>query len=194
MINRILIALILGGSLTGCETWKRAYVDVHDSVDEVLADKTNVTPPVVTDPVPVPSGEAQTLWPAIECNWMIHGTENENQIREQAIREASASGKAIRFRFRDGGTDLRFWLLWWESDVDRGKFPASHMWAPKALAAGVKRWVVSADGANAALVIDTFKAYGDADHQLQVVNPTKEVTAGLGLDAQGIKTTPPRKR
>jgi hypothetical protein len=191
-MKRILIAVLLASSLTGCETWKRAFVFGHDAIDDALA-KTN-SPAVTQDHAPVTAGEAQTLWPHITCDWMQHGTETENQVREQAIRDASASGKAIRFRFREGGTDLRFWLLWWESDKDKGKFPASHMWTPKALAAGVKRWVVSADGVNAALVIDTFKAYGDADHQLQVVNPTKDVTAGLGLDAHGIKTTPPRKR
>jgi hypothetical protein len=44
------------------------------------------------------------------------------------------------------------------------------------------------------LVIDTFKAYGDADHCLQIIGATAGVIKGLGLDGQGIKTTPPRYR
>jgi hypothetical protein len=125
---------------------------------------------------------------------MAHGFEGENEIRAAAIKQAASEGKAIRFKFRETGTDLRFWLLWWESDIDRGKFPNPEMATPKALAAGVKRWVVDVTGLDDALVIDTFKAYGDEAHQLQVIRASPGVIKGLALDGQGIKTTPPRYR
>ena len=149
--------------------------------------------PKAISTVPAQPAQAQTLWPAVECDWMAHGFEGENEIRAAAIRQAAAEGKAIRFKFRETGTDLRFWLLWWESDVDRGKFPNPEMGTPKATQAGVKRWVVETDCPDD-LVIDTFKAYGDEAHQLQIIGATAGVTKGLGLDGQGIKTTPPRYR
>ena len=154
--------------------------------------------PKVISPVPTQPAQpaqAQTIWPAVECDWMRHGEgSGENELRAAAIQQAAASGKAIRFKFRETGTDLRFWLLWWESDVDKGKFPNPEMGTPKALAAGVKRWVIDVTGQDDALVCDTFKAYGDSDHQLQVIGASPAVIKGLGLDGQGIKTTPPRYR
>ena len=149
---------------------------------------------VPAQPATQPAGP-QTLWPSVEVDWMIHGENtNENEVRSAAIRQAATEGKAIRFRFKETGTDLRFWLLWWESDVDKGKFPNPEMGTPKALAAGVKRWVVDVTGQDDGLVVDTFKAYGDADHCLQVIGASPGVIKGLGLDGQGIKTTPPRYR
>ncbi len=145
-------------------------------------------------PATQPAGP-QTLWPSVEVDWMIHGEgTGENELRAAAIKEAAAKGLAIRFKFRETGTDLRFWLLWWESDVDKGKFPNPEMGTPKALAAGVKRWVVDVTGCSDELVCDTFKAYGDANHQLQLIGASNEMVKGLGLDSNGIKTSPPRLR
>lgn len=43
-------------------------------------------------------------------------------------------------------------------------------------------------------MIDTFKAYGGTEFQLQVVNPSPGVVKGLGLDSNGVKTSAPRYR
>ena len=181
-MQKLILALILASSLCGCTTWMRSYVAVHDAVDAVLED----------GQAPAQPAGPQTLWPAVECDWMRHGEgSGENELRAAAIKEAAASGKAIRFKFRETGTDLRFWILWWESDVDRGKLPNPEMATPKALAAGVKRWVVDVTDCSDALVCDTFKAYGGPDFQLQVIGASPGVIKGLGLDGQGIKTTPP---
>lgn len=159
--------------------------------------KKKLTVPVLPPedkPVTPSSNEVQVLWPHVQCDWMIHGDgTNENEIRAAAIQQAAAEGKAIRFKFRVTGTDLRFWLVWWESNVNKGKFPQGNMATPSALRAGVTKWVVDPCDDDE-LMIDTFKAYGDSDHQLQIVAPSARVVAGLGLDSQGVKTTPPRYR
>ena len=183
MKKRSLLALILCGSLCGCTTWMKSYVAVHDAVDAVLAD----------GQTPAQPAQAQTLWPAVEVDWMAHGFEGENEIRAAAIKEAAASGKAIRFKFRDTGTDLRIWTVHWESDKKPGYFGPNNVWSQQAYDAGIRKWVMETDCPDA-LVIDTFKAYGGPDWGLQVIGASPAVIKGLGLDGQGIKTTPPRYR
>ena len=186
-----MLAFLVG--VTFCVTGCTSLPPAVDVIVNVATNQTVVTPPVVTPPNQEEQPEAQTLWPAVECDWMIHGEgTDENGVRQRAIDEAAASGKAIKFRFRNTSTDFRFWVLWWESDKDRGKFPNSGMWAPKASAAGVHRWVVDIRGFDLALIADTFKAYApDSDYQVQFtgVAITKAVQKALGCDAQGVKQT-----
>jgi len=171
------------------KSWRTFWQRFLKSLPKIFVDQSAI------DPEPSKPVEAQALWPHVTADWMIHGEgTNENEVRAAAIRQAAAEVKAIRFKFRETGTDLRFWLLWWESDMQRGKFPNDEMATPKALAAGVKRWVVDVTGCEDALVCDTFKAYGDSDHQLQVIGASPGVVKGLGLDSNGIKTSPPRMR
>ena len=200
----VLRSLLLGGVLgflgsslylVGCESVGPAVNIAIGVLTNQTANTPSVIPADVTGTQTETTAQDQSLWPYVEVDWMIHGEGlNENEVRAAAIREAAATGKALKFKFHDSGTDLRFWLFWWESDVDKGKFPNPEMGTPKATQAGVKRWVVDVTGQDDALVIDTFKAYGDADHQLQVIGSSPGVIKGLGLDGQGIKTTPPRYR
>ena len=66
----------------------------------------------------------------------------------------------------------------------------------KAKAGGIRRWVVDvAPGTSPAWVADLLRAYGaGSDYQVQVVAPTPELTQALGLDSNGIKTTPAARR
>jgi len=173
--------------------WKVIWQRFLKALPKMFVDQSAIEP----DPAPAVEGQPQTLWPYIECNWMIHGEGlNENEVRAAAIREAAATGKAIKFKFHDSGTDLRFWLFWWESDVDKGKFPNPEMGTPKALAAGVRKWIANIAGVDLQLVRDTFKAYGDPDHMIQFtgIPITKDVMRILECDANGIKTSKPRMR
>jgi hypothetical protein len=182
-MKKILFGMVLASSLCGCETLWRGAIAVHDSIDEALADGQTPTQPA----------QAQTLWPYVECNWMAHGFEGENEIRAAAIKEAAASGKAIRFKFRETGTDLRIWTVHWESDMRKGYFGPNNVWSQQAYDAGIRKWVMETECPDD-LVIDTFKAYGGPDFQLQVIGATAGVTKGLGLDSNGVKTSPPRMR
>ncbi len=189
-ITRMVSLLAVCFALSGCAAlenkhWYRvAVIEGHETLDNYYGDG---------EVSAVPTVQNQTLWPAVECDWMAHGFEGENEIRAAAIKEAAASGKAIRFKFRDTGTDLRIWTVHWESDKKPGYFGPNNVWSQQAYDAGIRKWVMETDCPDA-LVIDTFKAYGGPDWGLQVIGASPAVIKGLGLDGQGIKTTPPRYR
>ena len=168
--------------------WQTIWQRFLKALPKMFVDQSAIEPdPDITD------GQPQTLWPAVECDWMAHGFEGENEIRAAAIKEAAAKGLAIRFKFRDTGTDLRIWTVHWESDKKPGYFGPNNVWSQQAYDAGIRKWVMETDCPDA-LVIDTFKAYGGPDWGLQVIGASPGVIKGLGLDGQGIKTTPPRYR
>jgi hypothetical protein len=197
MKRQILCALILAGSLCSCETWKRAYVAVHDSVDEVLADKTNSIPSVIA-PIE-PAGE-QILWPSVACpQWMIHTSDHpaDDAVRESAWKAAAAQGvDAIRMNLKHTDNYHLVMALYEHEHKDEHRYRLDNFTRRARDKGGVKRWVVDlAPGISLEWVGDIFLAYGPGtDFQLQIVNPSKEATKVLGLDAQGIKTIPPRKR
>jgi len=186
MKKRSLLALILCGSLCGCQTWMRSYVAVHDAVDAVLAD----------GQTPAQPAQAQTLWPAYSCpNFARHGYEGESQFRTDAMIAAQAAGfDAIAIKFIPNQPPARIEIYEWESDKDKGKFRPNC--ARQAREYGITKWVVDIAGVDLELVRDTFKAYSPDGIQVQFtgISLTSEVKKILECDANGIKTSASRLR
>jgi hypothetical protein len=191
MKKRSLLALILCGSLCGCQTWMKSYVAVHDAVDAVLADGQEAGP--------LPAGQAPVLWDAYYvAEWTAH-TDQGNLDRAAGIKAAQASGKTcIGFKFKNDSGAFKIAVYKWESDVDKGKFlEGDENWTDKALRAGIRQWCVNIQGSDLDVIKDTFKAYGPGtDYQVQFtgIPITRDVMKALECDGQGIKTTPPRYR
>ena len=149
MKKRSLLALILCGSLCGCQTWMRSYVAVHDAVDAVLADGGQQ-----------PAQDPQTLWPAYDApDYCKHGYAGENEYRESAHAAAKAAGlDCIKLTLRDvPNPELSMHLFWYRSPVD-GHYLAT--WYKAAKSAGITRWQVDISGCNdVAGAKDRFKDY-----------------------------------
>jgi hypothetical protein len=198
-MKKILCALILASSLCGCSTFWRGAIAVHDAIDDALATKTNA-PAVTQDPAPIDSGEAQTLWPSVACpQWMVHTSDHpaDDAIREAAWKSAKAQGlDAIRMNLKHTDNYHLVMALYEHEHKDEHRYRLDNFTRRARDKGGVKRWVVDlAPGISLEWVGDIFLAYGPGtDFQLQIVNPSKEATKVLGLDAQGIKVSPPRKR
>lgn len=170
--------------------WKKLLEAVKGKVE---AKKVKVLPP---EDKPAQPPAIPASWDAYPCpNWMIHGDgTGENEIRQGAIEGAKATGKTcISFYFRDTGTDLRIWLLEWESDKERGKFHPDNWTRRAQREAGVTCWLVNIGNVSLKLVADTFKAYAPrTNYQVRYTGRqmTSEVMDALGCDIDGIKTTP----
>ncbi len=190
-MKRILLGIVLAGSLCGCETLWRGAIAVHDAIDESLADG--------QQPAPLPAGQAPVLWDAYYVGeWTAH-TDQGNLDRAAGIKAAQAAGKTcIGFKFKDDSGAFKIAVYKWEHPDDKGKFlEGDENWTDKALRAGIRQWCVNIEGSDLAVIKDTFKFYGpNTEYQVQYtgIPITRDVMKQLECDANGIKTSAPRMR
>jgi uncharacterized protein YceK len=142
-------------------------------------------------PIPIP-----TNWnPYIALDYFQHGNPDENTYREKAIAECAAAGKdciAVKMAYVPN-PELSIHLLWYESDVEKGKFMGT--WYVKAKDRGITKWQIDITGleGEATTIYDRFKAY--PAYTVKFVTPDISMLKGiLHCDDSGIKTSPPEYR
>ena len=155
-------------------------------------------PPVVTEPVPVPSGEAQTLWPSVACpKWMVHTSDHpaDDAIRESAWKAAKAKGlDAIAFPLKYTDNYHLVMALFEHNHKTQNRVRFDNFTWRAWTKGGVRRWVVDVSKCTDRLpwVAEVFGAYGPGgqfDVQYAGIPLTPEVKKILGCDGQGIKKT-----
>jgi hypothetical protein len=153
--------------------------------------------PKAISTVPAQPAQAQTLWPAVAVDWMKHGgKEADKAMRRAAWEQAREHGiDALRYTLRHTDNYHLVMFLFEHEHNSEYRFREDNE-TRKAKAGGIRRWVVDvAPGTSAEWVADLLRAYGaGSDYQVQIVMPTPELTQALGLDSNGIKTTPAARR
>jgi len=140
----------------------------------------------------------QVLWPAYSApSFYGHGYESEDIDRAAAIYGCKAAGLdclAVKMSSIPN-PELSIHLLWYESDVDKGKFLGT--WYTKALFAGINKWQVDIRAVldQAQDVYDRFKAYPKESVQF-VPSETfsKKQREILHCNENGVKNTEPEYR
>ena len=158
-ITPLLLLLVLC-TASGCATYDRIVI----GLDKLLPP---YPPPAATNDVPtatVPPGPGALVeWPAYDApTYFGHGYASENTYREAAIAGARAAGlDAIRVICPTApGPELAMHLLYYQSPVDGHFMNASESWYQRALAAGVRRYVIDiGNGQDRAAWLDRTKAY-----------------------------------
>jgi hypothetical protein len=126
-------------------------------------------------PIPIP-----TNWnPYIALDYFQHGNPDENTYREKAIAECAAAGKdciAVKMAYVPN-PELSIHLLWYESDVEKGKFMGT--WYVKAKDRGITKWQIDITGleGEATTIYDRFKAY--PAYTVKFVTPDISMLKGI---------------
>lgn len=108
-MNKICALLVMVILASGCETWKRAYVAVHDAIDAELAGQTN-TPPVIVLPV---ADKPATVKPDVLCGCDLSIPLCDPPWTGAELKEAGNSMECPVY----AGRDIR-WAVWYPSDKE----------------------------------------------------------------------------